>query len=214
MVGLRRNIMIYDVSMIIDENMQVYKNKEDKKPRIDLVLRFEKNKCNESKIDMNLHTGTHIDAPYHMVNKGNTIESIAIEKLVRNCKVLDLTYVNNKITETDLEKKQIEKDDFIILKTKNSFEEEFKFDFVYLDKYGADYLKRKDISGVGIDALGIERNQEKHETHKILFSRNIVIIEGLRLKNVKEGKYFMYALPLRIKNVDAAPARVILKEIL
>ncbi|MEN8907144.1 MAG: cyclase family protein [Clostridiales bacterium] len=204
--------MIYDISMLISEDMQVYKNKENKKPKIDLVLKFDKDNCNESSINMNLHTGTHIDAPFHMINNGDTLESIPIDNLVRDCKVLDLTFVDDRITKSDLEGNDISKDDFILLKTRNSFEENFNYDFVYLEKSGAEYLSQKGISGIGIDALGIERNQKNHETHKILFNNKIIIIEGLRLKKIEKGKYFMYALPLKIENVDGSPARVVLKE--
>jgi arylformamidase len=202
--------MIYDVSMLINEDIQVYKNKPEKKPKIDLVLNYKNNNCNESKIDMNLHTGTHIDAPFHMVDNGKTVESIKLENLVRKCKVFDFSKVENKITADDLMKKEIEENDFILLKTKNSFEDSFNFEFVFLEKSGAKYLKEKKISGVGIDALGIERAQKDHDTHKILLTNDIIILEGLRLKDIKEGIYEMYALPLKLEKVDGAPARVIL----
>lgn len=88
--------------------------------------------------------------------------------------------------------------------------EDFDFEFVYLDKSGALYLKEKEIVGVGIDALGIERSQPDHETHKILLEAGIVILEGLRLKDVEEGEYFLYAAPLKIKGAEAAPTRAVL----
>ena len=71
-------------------------------------------------------------------------------------------------------------------------------------------FKGKEIKGVGIDALGIERNQTP--THKLLLGAGIIIIEGLRLKDVPEGEYFLIALPLKIKDVEAAPTRAILVE--
>lgn len=89
---------------------------------------------------------------------------------------------------------------------------EFNFEFVYLDKSGAAYLKETGIRGVGIDTLGIERAQPNHETHKVLLNQNIIIIEGLRLEDIKEGEYTLYVLPLKIKNTEAAPSRAILIE--
>lgn len=74
-------------------------------------------------------------------------------------------------------------------------------------------MKEKGIRGVGIDSLGIERSQPEHETHKVLLGNNIIIIEGLRLQDIDEGVYMMYALPLKIVGGDGAPARVILSEI-
>jgi arylformamidase len=84
--------------------------------------------------------------------------------------------------------------------------------FVYLEKSGAEYLAQLNVKGVGIDSLGIERAQANHSTHHILMSKNIIIIEGLRLAKVDEGIYQMYALPLKIKGADGAPARVILSK--
>jgi arylformamidase len=90
--------------------------------------------------------------------------------------------------------------------------EDFVFDFVYLGKEAAQYLADMKVSGVGIDGLGIERSQPKHPTHHILLSNNIIIIEGLRLKEIEEKSYEMICLPLKIKHVEATPARIILKD--
>ncbi len=64
--------------------------------------------------------------------------------------------------------------------------------------------------GVGTDGLGIERAQKGHPTHKILLGNDIIIIEGLRLKDVPEDVYDMFCLPLKIPGVEATPARVVL----
>jgi arylformamidase len=104
----------------------------------------------------------------------------------------------------------IQEDDFLLFKTKNSFKEEFINDFVFLSQDASAYLANKKIKGVGTDGLGIERSQEGHPTHKNLLSKNIVIIEGLRLKDVPEGTYQLICLPLKIDNVEASLARAIL----
>jgi arylformamidase len=159
---------------------------------------------------MNLHTGTHIDAPYHVDDTGATIDSVDLNKLIIKCRVIDLTNIIDRITKEDLIDKNIKTGEFLLLKTKNSEVEEFQADFVFLEKSGAEYLAESGIIGVAIDSLGIERAQPEHETHKILFRSGITIIEGVRLKEIKEDEYFMCALPLKIKGVDGAPARVVL----
>ena len=106
--------------------------------------------------------------------------------------------MENGVSKADLEGFDIQKGDFVLLKTKNSFEETFNFDFIYLAQDGAEYLSELGIRGVGIDTLGIERSQEGHPTHKTLFANNIIIIEGLRLKEIEQGQYFMVAAPLKI----------------
>lgn len=201
---------IYDISMTISDNMTVYKNKDEKKPKYKVLQDFTNSTAYESSIEMGMHTGTHMDAPLHMIENGSTIDNTPLSSTVGKCKVLDLTNVEDKITREDLIQKNISRDDFVLLKTKNSYVENFDFNFVFLEKGAAEYLKEKQIKGVGTDALGIERSQSGHETHKILLSSGIVILEGLRLKEVQQGEYFIYASPLKIKGAEAAPVRAVL----
>jgi arylformamidase len=139
-------------------------------------------------------------------------QTLPLERLVRPCRVLDLTEVSEGITRADLAKWEIEAGEFLLLQTKNSLQEAFDFAFVYLTEEGAQYLVEKQVHGVGIDALGIERAQPGHPTHKHLFRANIIIIEGLRLKEVPAGQYFMVAAPIKLVHTEAAPARVLLLE--
>lgn len=202
--------MIYDISMTIHPRMTVYKDKEEKFPIINQVNSFEKDGNYESSITINLHTGTHIDFPLHMIESGNNSNTENLNILTGKAKVFDLTHLNEKITYEDIKNFQINENDFVIFKTKNSFVEEFDYDFIYLAFDAANYLADKKIRGVGIDALGIERAQKNHPTHKILLSNSIIILEGLRLKDVKEDGYELFCLPLKIANVEALPVRAIL----
>ena len=203
-------MIIYDISMTIDKNMGVYKNIEEKRPVIKFERKIPKDSINESSICMNVHTGTHIDAPYHVDNMGDTIDDINLKKLITKCRVLDLTYVVDRIKREDLIDKNIMTGEFLLLKTRNSFTEEFDPNFVFLEKGGAKFLVEKGIIGVAIDSFGIERAQPDHDTHKTLFIEGIIIIEGVRLKEIRESEYLMCALPLKISGIDGSPARVVL----
>ena len=88
----------------------------------------------------------------------------------------------------------------------------FHYNFVYVDKSAAEYLVQIKSVAIGIDYLGIERDQPQHDTHALLLQNNIPIIEGLRLGHVKPGYYTLMCLPLLIPGLDAAPARAILIE--
>lgn len=205
--------MIYDISMLIHEDIQVYKNKEEKRPVFENASNHKNASAYETKLHFNLHTGTHVDYPLHMIPDGKTSDAEILDKLIGTCKVLDFTDCEDSISKEDLMKHDIKENDFLLFKTKNSFSDEFLSDFVYLDRIGAKYLQDKKIRGVGTDGLGIERNQVDHLTHKILLGDDRVIIEGLRLKDIEPKTYEMICLPLKIKGVEATPARVILKDI-
>jgi len=203
---------IYDISMEISEDVQVYKNKEEKKAKLIQQYNFQNSSVYETQLMMNLHTGTHIDAPLHAIENGLTTETYTLDQFFGPCQVLDFMTVEERITAKDLEKYTIEEDTFILLKTKNSLDQEFNYNFIYLDESGAQYLVDKNIKGVGIDGLGIERNQSGHPTHKILLGKRIPILEGLRLEGIQAGYYDIAAFPIKIKNVEASPVRAVLIE--
>lgn len=200
---------IHDVTGAIFEGMAVYKDAAEKQPKFNQET---DGYVTETRLALDVHTGTHIDAPLHMVPGGETFESIPLERLVGDCKVLDLTQVTGGISRADLEGLEIDQSDFVLLKTQNSFDDQFHFDFVFLAQDGAEYLAEVGVRGIGTDALGIERSQEGHPTHKTLFEHHIIIIEGLRLKDVAQGGYYMVAAPLKLIGTDASPARVLLFE--
>lgn len=202
---------IYDISMNIRHDMAVFNNKDSRRPVSHITRdRATGGDVYESRVDIEMHTGTHIDAPLHMIDGGDTIENLDLSKVFRKCRVVDLTNLQDCITADDLADKVINSGEFILFKTRNSFTEDFDPGFVFLEKGGAEYLKSKGITGVGTDSLGIERSQPGHETHKILMGAGIVIVEGLRLKDIEEGEYLLCALPLKIDGAEGAPARAVL----
>lgn len=202
----------YDISMTIEPTMTVYKNKDSKRPRFLQSASFDQQGVYETDLHLNLHTGTHVDFPLHTIPGGSTSSQERLEDFYGSCKVLDLTHLVDHISREDLEKYAIEKGDFILFKTRNSFVEPFDYDFVYLDKSGAEYLRDKEVRGVGIDTLGIERNQANHPTHDLLLGNGILILEGLRLALVEPNEYTLTAFPIKIKDVEASLVRAILIE--
>ncbi|MDP3766262.1 MAG: cyclase family protein [Nanoarchaeota archaeon] len=204
---------IYDLSPEISEDMAVYKNRLEKRPKI-TATRTLKEGANESRLDIYVHTGSHVDAPYHVLQDGKTIEKISLDKFMGKAIVLDFAKIKEAITRNHLKnlKSKIEKNDIVLLKTKDKAEKNFNPNFTYLEKSGAEYLASKKAKAVGIDSLGIERSQPNHETHKILARKSIPIFEGLDLSKVKQGRYFFHGLPLRIRKGDASPIRAVLIE--
>jgi arylformamidase len=199
--------------MTITPDIQVWKNYEAKKPKFKVVADFNNSVVHETEVTLNLHTGTHMDFPLHMLKDGKTSDTLDLTKLIRPVKVFDLTDVKDAINDSDLVHLNIKKDDFVLLKTKNSFEEDFNFNFIFVNEWASKFLVEKGVAGVGVDGLGIERDQIGHPTHKQLMRNDILIIEGLRLKEVPEGSYQMYALPIKMKGTDALLLSVILEVI-
>src|SRR3989338_9045958 len=200
---------VYDLSPEISGEMAVYKDRLEKRPKI-FLTRTLKEGASESKLDIYVHTGSHVDAPYHVLTNGKTIEKISPDRFMGKAIVLDFTKVKNAITEKHFKSAKIQKNDIVLLKTKNKPDKEFDYDFTYLEKSGAECLASKKIKAVGIDSLGIERSQPNHITHNILAENGIPIFEGLDLSKIKQGKYFFHGLPLKIKNGDASPVRAVL----
>lgn len=201
---------IYDISMEISPRMTVYKNRAENRPVFQTVKNITTHQVQETVVSMNLHTGTHIDAARHIIAGGTTLNNLDLSQVITDCKVIDLTGVIDGITVGDLEGKNIISGDFVLLKTKNSYTEQFELNFVYLKNSGASYLKNIGIKGVGIDALGIERDQPGHDTHQTLLSSGIIILEGLRLRDVEEGEYLLVAAPIKFSQTDASPVRAVL----
>lgn len=204
---------ILDISMPIHAGMAVYKNKEEKRPVFERTSDFPANGARETRLHMDAHTGTHVDAPLHMLPDGATIETVAIDQLVRPCRVVDLTHVEDAIHAHDLESCDPQPGEFLLFKTRNSLSDEFDFSFVYVADDAAQLLASRGVAGVGVDGLGVERAQPEHTTHKRLFAAGAIIIEGLRLRDVAPGVYRMIAAPLALVGIDAAPARVLLETV-
>ncbi|HEX2978478.1 MAG TPA: cyclase family protein [Candidatus Babeliales bacterium] len=202
---------IIDISWPIAPGMTEYKNRAS--VHLKKIKNVLDNGAAESEICLHSHTGTHIDAPSHFLSDGKTIENVSLDSLIGTCRVIDLTHVDDAITRQDIEAHIVNAGERILLKTKNSarsISEPFDPSFIYLRADAARFLVDKKIKTIGIDYLGIERNQPKHDTHELLMKADITIIEGLRLQGVSAGNYELYCLPLLIPGIDAAPARAIL----
>lgn len=203
---------IIDISMAIHPEMPVYKGRAEKRPSHHFDKTIPPDSINESSITMNLHTGTHVDTPLHMMEDGWTMDDFPLEKLITPSLLIDLTHVEDGITREDLEHRGIKKDDFVLLKTQNSFGLANSPEFVYIKEDAANFLAELGVKGVGIDALGVERDQPGHKTHLALMNAGVVILEGLDLAEAPEGRHTLVLLPLKIKGAEGAPARAVLVE--
>lgn len=162
-----------------------------------------------SDLHMSSHTGTHIDAPAHYINAGETIDSIPLRKLIGRCRVIDLSCWTTLITADHL-KGRLDGFKRILLKTIFSGRDTFTEDYPSLSDDAADFITDTGIECIGIDSPSIESYSCDGSVHRRLLGNGCIIIELLDLSGVPEGDYELVALPLRIAGLDGSPARVIL----
>lgn len=206
----------YDISLTISPDLPVWPGD----PEI-VLERFSKmeegDPCNVTKISASLHLGTHVDAPYHYLNSdAPTIEQLPLHLLTGRAYVLELPNEVDLITAAVLEHSEIPpRTRRLLFKTRNSAiwarqERQFQPDFVALSPDAAEYLAHHGIRLVGVDYLSVAPFHLPAPTHEILLKSGVVIIEGLDLSQVRQGRYTLYCLPLKIAGADGAPARAIL----
>lgn len=203
---------IIDISWPITSEMTAYKDKQV--VHLQQTKQFAQDGARETLITLSSHTGTHIDAPAHFLQDGKTMDQLDA-CCVGPAQVIDMTHIDDCIDNIHLQKLDIQPDMILLFKTKNSgfaATAPFNYAFTYVNGAAAAYLVSKKIKAVGIDYLGIERNQPNHETHETFMKSGITIIEGLRLYDVEPGSYMFWCLPLKMPGLDGAPARAILLE--
>ncbi len=205
---------IYDISLTISHNLPSWPG--DPAVVIERVAKIENGaNANVSRIDMGVHTGTHIDAPHHFLPDGKTSEYLPLDILIGPSFVLDLPKADI-ITASVLEKSEIPTGTRrLLIKTRNSqlWTQEgtkFRTDFVGVSSDGAGFLVKLGIQLIGIDYLSVSPYKQSRPTHEIFLKAGVIIVEGLDLSKVTQGHYNLYCLPLKIAGSDGAPARAVL----
>lgn len=205
---------IIDISRIIHPGMTFWPYDGGFKITRQMTMK-EGSHCNLSSIFFGMHTGTHVDAPYHFIDDAKNISALDLSKFIGLVKVIEIK-TGKDIEKTDLQDNKIEKDDIVFFKTTNSDigqDEPFFENYVAITLSAAEYLAEIGIKTVGIDYLSVEKyNSKKHDVHLALLSKEIGIVEGLYLKDVNPGTYFFSALPLYIDDVEGTPTRAVLIE--
>ena len=172
--------------------------------------------ANVTILTMDVHAGTHIDAPRHFLRSGATVEEIGLEELNGPAWVADAT--GHAVIDADvLDGLRIPRDTSrLLLSTDNSLrprESAFREDYVALSSDAAVWVVERGLSLIGIDYLSIQRFGDPPDTHVTLLRAGTVILEGLELSSVEPGRWTLACLPLRLVGVEAAPVRAVLWEV-
>jgi arylformamidase len=166
--------------------------------------------CTLSRLTMGTHTGTHIDAPIHFLPGGTGAEQVPLDNLIGPARVIEIKDPN-AVRAEELRAHNLGVRERLLFKTSNSERcwktSQFVPDFVSIAEDAASYLAGLDTLAVGIDYL----SAGNPETHRTLLGAGVVILEGLNLTAISQGRYELLCLPLKILKGDGAPARVLLK---
>ncbi|HKJ26807.1 MAG TPA: cyclase family protein [Anaerolineales bacterium] len=206
----------YDITLTISPDLVVWPGD----PPVEISMTetiAEGADANVSRIQMGVHTGTHIDAPRHYLEDGKTIDDLDLDMLCGRVYVLHVPEEVNLITKEVIEESRIPpRTKRVLFRTRNSNlwqsgnHTEFDQEFVALAPDACELLIQRGVKLIGVDYLSVAPYNDGVPTHVTLLQAGIVIVEGLDLSAVSQGRYTMYCLPLKIAGVEGAPARAIL----
>ena len=173
---------------------------------------------NVSRLDCDLHVGTHVDAPWHCVENGTTVDRLPLDILIGPAVVACLPEVG-AVTASGLAGLALPPDtERLLLRTRNSElwaaeVTEFREDYVALTVDAARWVVDQGIRLVGVDYLSVQRYDDSPLTHQILLNADVIILEGLNLADVQPGAYELVCLPMLLVGAEGAPARAVLRHL-
>ena len=209
---MKHDMPIHDISISISESLVVWPGD----PKISLTQPLHlKNgdSATVSHLHLGAHTGTHVDAPAHFVRGGSTVDALDLDVLVGPAVVVEALNVDVLSASTLAGLVIPPKCDRLIFHTKNSDRWEhsaFHEDFVSITPDGARWLIDREVRLVGMDYLSVAPFDDPGPTHRAFLRSNVVLVEGLDLRGIAAGTYHLVCLPLKITNLEGAPARAVL----
>ncbi len=205
----------WDISVSISKDLPVWPG--DPKVLVERVSRIEDGaNANVSRMDIGCHTGTHVDAPFHFLPEGKTIESLSLEALIGPVQVIripdDFSVITGDLVRACGIKSDMKR---VLFKTYSStfwskYGSQFRTEFVGIDESGAKALVELGVYLVGTDYLSVSPFKQSRPTHEAFLNASVVLLEGLDLTGVEAGEYNLVCLPLKLQGADGAPARAVL----
>jgi arylformamidase len=196
-------MQIIDVSVPLRTGMVTYPG--DPEFRLELVKAIADGEpANVSKLDLGVHTGTHVDAPNHFIEGAAGTDKLPLDVLNGPCEVVEVAALDESAAGAVPEGTER-----VLFKTPNSelwAQDTFPKSFERLDGAAAKALVERGVRLVGVDYLSVG----DEDAHHALLGAGVVPLEGLDLRGVEPGSYELHCLPLRLVGSDGAPARAIL----
>ena len=209
--------MLIDLTHTITPEMPMYPGSAA--PSIKPTGSLTRDGFRETQLTIASHTGTHMDAPSHMLPRGSTLEVLPASQFCGRAVVLDVSDLppRSVITADYLREQNgtIRSADFVLFYTgwEKKWDTPAFLDepFPILDEEAARYLVRCGLKGVGTDAISVDALVNKEfSAHHVLLEGGLVIVENLCLRKLVGRKDIMFfALPLKFADADGAPVRAI-----
>lgn len=204
---------LIDLSHPISPSTPVYPGTEP--PRVEKACTLEKDGFVEHRLTFFTHTGTHMDAPAHMLAGAPTLDMLPTDHFYGTAVVLDFAEPSRRnITPDDLEphREQIAHSAFVLLHTdwdRLWGRDEYFRDFPVLTPEAAAWITRFPLHGVGVDAISVDAvGSTEYPVHHTLLGRGMVIIENLTNLSGLVGQAFTFVcLPLPLVGADGSPVR-------
>ena len=209
---------IIDLTHTIMENMPVYPGTEE--PQLLQPYTLEVNGFRETKLCFYSHTGTHMDAPAHMLSEGKTLEEFPLDKFIGNGALLEFKKKESKkIQVEDLKpiEDKIKEVEFLIINTgwhKLWGSPEYFKGFPALTEETARWLLQFNLKGIAIDTISIDSIESgEFKVHEVFMRANMMIIENLtNLNKIEKEKFTFISMPLKYQKADGAPVRAAIIE--
>ncbi len=206
---------VFDLTHVIREDMPVYPGTE--KPLLQPANSYEKDGFRETKLCMYSHTGTHIDAPAHIIDGSLTLDQFPAEQFIGKALVIDCTAIpeGSEVSLSYLEKYKgkLEKVDFLLFRF--GWDERWGRD-AYFDAYPClspdllNYIIDGSYKGIGFDVISLDPITSLDRHKKLFQSKKMINIENLCNLDQFGDKIFMFScFPINIENSDGAPCRAV-----
>jgi arylformamidase len=170
---------------------------------------------NSSSIHSSVHAGTHVDAPFHFLADGITIESLPLETFIGPARVCAVEAVTH-ITAADVAKAGVQGETRVLFKTRNSEllkKGVYDASFAPFSVDGADALVALGVKLVGLDYLSAAGANEQVPVHRAFLDHGVILLEGVDLSEVPPGRYELFCPPVKLAGSDGAPCRAVLREL-
>jgi len=170
---------------------------------------------NSSSIQASAHAGTHVDAPFHFVPDGVTIESLPLEAFIGPARVCAVE-PGSHITAADVARAGIRGDTRVLFKTRNSALLQtgvYDPSFAAFSVDGANALVAAGVTLVGLDYMSAAHADEQVPVHRAFLDHGVILLEGIDLSAVPPGRYELICPPIKLAGSDGAPCRAVLREL-